>query len=72
MSTSKDIATIRALQANAKTLSELNINQARTIAEQQKRIKELKASRKEALEYLQREGTPYVNAAIAALQENEL
>jgi len=32
-------------------------------------VKELKAANKDALEYLQREGTPYVNAAIATLEE---
>jgi len=37
----------------------------------QAQVKELEAARNEALEYLQREGTPYVNSAIAALQENE-
>ncbi len=40
------------------------------ISELQAKIKELEDARNEALEYLQREGTPYVNSAIAALQEN--
>ena len=43
MSTSTDIATIRALKANVETLSELNINQARTIEEQQAQIEHLKS-----------------------------
>jgi len=40
------------------------------IAHYQTQVKELEAANKDALEYLQREGTPYINAAIAALQEN--
>ena len=42
MSTSTDIATIRALKANVETLSELNLNQAKTIEDQQRCITDLK------------------------------
>lgn len=48
---------------------ELIEKQAGELGELDAQVAALEAARNEALEYLQREGTPYVNSAIAALEE---
>jgi len=62
---------IEKLQALLNEYKDAECRAVKSEAEALFKVEDLEAANKKALEYLQREGTPYVNSAIAALQEND-